>query len=175
MNKALFLDRDGVINVEVDYLYKVEDFVFVEGIIDLCRHYESLGYLIIVVTNQSGIARGFYSEDDFNVLTAWMIDEFNKHSITISKVYHCPHHPDISGVCECRKPKPKMLLDAKREFDIDMQISLMVGDKERDIEAALNAGIRETYLFDANVDKVQSKATRVVKKLKDIWNQHANT
>ena len=169
MNKALFLDRDGVVNVEVDYLYKVEDFVFVEGILELCRYYASLDFLIIIVTNQSGIARGYYSEEDFQTLSAWMIDEFKKHSITISKVYHCPHHPDISGACECRKPKPQMLLEAKKEFDIDMKKSLMVGDKERDILAALNAGVEETFLLCESEQKIKSQATKVVKKLEEIW------
>jgi D-glycero-D-manno-heptose 1,7-bisphosphate phosphatase len=169
MNKALFLDRDGVVNVEVDYLYKVEDFVFVEGILELCRYYASLDYLIIIVTNQSGIARGYYSEEDFQTLSAWMIDEFNKHSIKIAKVYHCPHHPDINGECECRKPKPQMLLEAKKEFDIDMKKSLMVGDKERDILAALNAGVEETFLLCEGEEKIKSQATKVVKKLEEIW------
>ena len=169
MNKALFLDRDGVINVEIDYLYKKEDFVFIDGILDLCKHYQDLGYMIIVVTNQSGIARGYYTEKDFNELTLWMISEFKKHSINIAKVYHCPHHPDITGPCQCRKPKPKMLFDAQKEFDIDMKNSLMIGDKERDIEAGLNAGISETYLFVNDECHVNTKATKVVNNLYEIW------
>jgi len=169
MNKALFLDRDGVINVEVDYLYKKEDFIFIDGIIDLCRHYQKLGYIIIVVTNQSGIARGYYTEEQYQVLTFWMIEEFKKNSITISKVYHCPHHPDITGPCQCRKPSPEMLLLAKNEYDIDMKNSLLIGDKERDIEAALNAGITETYLYLESSHVEQSKATKIVHKLDEIW------
>lgn len=169
MKKALFLDRDGVINVEVDYLHKKEDFVFIEGILDLCKYYLSREYLIIVVTNQSGIAREYYSEKDFEQLTAWMIDEFTKNGVTITKVYHCPHHPKITGACSCRKPEPQMLLQAQKEFDIDMENSLMVGDKERDIEAGLNAGLHETYLFVENGDVPKSKATKVVNKLEQIW------
>jgi len=170
MNKALFLDRDGVINIEIDYLYKKEDFIFVDGILDLCKHYQALGFLIIVVTNQSGIARGYYSEEEFKELSSWMIAEFKKNSINISKVYHCPHHPDINGVCECRKPHPKMLLDAKEEFHIDMKDSLLIGDKERDIEAGLNAGLDKTYLLTDNPQLSTSKATKVVKNLYEIWN-----
>ncbi|SFV59047.1 D-glycero-D-manno-heptose 1,7-bisphosphate phosphatase [hydrothermal vent metagenome] len=169
MRQALFLDRDGVINVEKEYLYKQEDFEFIEGIFDLCRYYQDLGYLIFVVTNQSGIARKFYSEADFSKLTQWMLGAFEKEGIHITKVYHCPHHPDISGECACRKPKPGMLLDAAKEYGVDLANSVMVGDKERDIEAALNAGLRESYLFDEFEKIKTTKATKKVKKLDEIW------
>ena len=167
--KALFLDRDGVINIEKDYLYKIEDFEFIDGIIELCKYYQSLGYKIFVVTNQSGIARGYYSEHDFSKLSDWMVREFVKQGITVQKVYHCPHHPDIDGECECRKPHAKMLLDARDEFELDMKNSIIIGDKERDIEAGLNAGLRETYLFDESKSVKYSKATKIVSKLDDIW------
>lgn len=170
MKKALFLDRDGVVNVEKDYLYKIEDFEFIDGIFELCKYFQDLNYEIFVVTNQSGIARGFYTKDDFEVLTSWMLKEFAKKKIIIKKVYHCPHHPDISGMCDCRKPHPGMLLDAKREFGVDLDNSLLVGDKERDIEAALNAGVNETYLYDEMKNIKDSKATKIVTKLGDIYN-----
>ncbi len=170
MKKALFLDRDGVINIELNYLYKIEDFKFIDGIFELCRHYQNLGYLIIVVTNQSGIARDYYSESDFEKLTAWMIEEFAKKGIKIAKVYYCPHHPEISGECSCRKPEPGMILQAQKEFDIDLKNSILVGDKERDIEAAIEAGICENYLFDEMRAHKTSKATRIVSKLEDIYN-----
>ena len=169
MKKALFLDRDGVINVEKNYLYKQNDFEFVDGVFELCKHYQNLGYLIIIVTNQSGIAREYYSQEDFLKLTKWMISEFKKHDITISKVYFCPHHPDISGECNCRKPKPGMILEAVKEFDIDLVQSILIGDKERDIESALNAGIEKTYLFDSNNEINTSKATKIIKKFNEIW------
>ncbi|MBN2816917.1 MAG: D-glycero-beta-D-manno-heptose 1,7-bisphosphate 7-phosphatase [Campylobacterales bacterium] len=169
MRKALFLDRDGVVNIEVDYLYKIEDFVFIDGIIELCKHYEALGYLIIIVTNQSGIARGLYTEAQYEDLTHWMIEEFAKHSVSITKVFHCPHHPKYTGDCLCRKPNPQMLLWAQEEFSIDMKASLLVGDKERDIEAAHNAGIIETYLFDETKSIKKSTATKIVTKLDEIW------
>ena len=169
MQKVLFLDRDGVINVEKDYLFKIEDFQFIDGIIDLCKHYANNGYKIVVVTNQSGIARKFYTEEDFSNLTEWMINEFSHNGVTITKVYHCPHHPSISGKCECRKPLPGMLLTLEKEFDVDFVNSIMIGDKERDIEAGLNAGIRETYLFNEYKNISESKATRIVSNLNDIW------
>lgn len=167
--KALFLDRDGVINVEKEYLYKREDFEFIDGIFDLCRYYQDRGYSIFVVTNQSGIARKYYTEDDFLKLTEWMLDAFKKQGITITKVYYCPHHPEISGECECRKPKPGMFFDAAKEFDIDLKNSIIIGDKERDIEAGINAGLQESYLFDESGMQKESKATKIVKKLDEIW------
>ena len=169
MQKALFLDRDGVINKEINYLYKIEEFKFIDGIFELCKHYQSLDYLVFVITNQSGIARGYYNEEDFEKLTIWMTKKFLENGIKIEKVYHCPHHESISGKCECRKPFPGMLNLAKNEFDIDLEHSIMVGDKERDIEAGLNAGLNETYLFDEFGTVRKSKASKIVNKLENIW------
>jgi len=169
MHKALFLDRDGVINVEKDYLYKIEDFEFIDGVFELCKHYRNMGYLIFVVTNQSGIARGYYSKEDVSTLSSWMSREFLKNNIKIEKVYYCPHHPDISGECSCRKPNPGMLFEAAKEFNISLSDSIIIGDKERDIEAGLNAGLKETYLFDESETVEKSKATRIVSNLNEIW------
>ncbi|PHS56529.1 MAG: D-glycero-beta-D-manno-heptose-1,7-bisphosphate 7-phosphatase [Sulfurimonas sp.] len=170
MLKALFLDRDGVINIEKKYLYKIKDFEFINGIFDLCRYYQNLGYIIIVVTNQSGIVRELYNEDDFNKLTSWMIKDFFKHDIKIHKVYFCPHHPDISGECDCRKPKPGMLIKAQKEFNIDLSKSILIGDKQRDIDAGINAGLKLTYLFDEKKLIKNSSATKIVSTLGDIYN-----
>ena len=137
--KAVFLDRDGVINIDHGYVYKIEDFEFVEGIFDELRRYKDEGYIFIVVTNQSGIGRGYYKEEDFLKLTNYMIKEFEKRGIEIKKVYYCPHTPAEN--CECRKPKPGMLLKAQGEFDIDMKNSVMIGDKESDMEAGKRAGV----------------------------------
>ncbi len=169
MNKALFLDRDGVVNVEKDYLYKIDDFEFIDGIFELCKYYQNLGYKIFVVTNQSGIARDYYNKDDFEKLSAWLLNEFDKNGINIQKIYFCPHHPDINGSCKCRKPKPGMLLEAAKEFNIDLSQSIIIGDKERDIEAGINAGLSETYLFDEFDNIQKSIATRKVKRLEDIY------
>jgi D-glycero-D-manno-heptose 1,7-bisphosphate phosphatase len=150
MNKALFIDRDGVINVDKVHVFLKEDFEFTPGIFDLCRSYQDKGFLIIVITNQAGIAKGIYTEDDFLKLTDWMTREFKKKGITISKVYYCPHHPDFTGPCECRKPKPGMILKAKKEFDLDLSESVLIGDKESDLQAGRNVGIPEfnLHLFD---------------------------
>ena len=167
-SKALFLDRDGVINVEKEYLYKIEDVEFVAGIFELCRHYQAQGYLIIIVTNQSGIARGLYSEVDFACLSAWMREQFMQQGITISAIYHCPHHPEFTGACTCRKPQPQMLLDAAQTYHIDMAHSLLIGDSERDIEAGIAAGVGETILLTDNTD-ITSRATRVIKELSCLY------
>ena len=147
MKKALFLDRDGVINKEKKYLYKIDEFEFIDGVFETCRFFQNLGYLIIVITNQAGIARGKYTEKDFSTLTKWMIEGFKKENISISKVYHCPHHPDFGSECASRKPSPKMIFDAANEFDIDLSQSILVGDKNSDIEAGLEAGIKGSYLI----------------------------
>ena len=163
---ALFLDRDGVVNIEKNYLHKVEDFEFIDDIFALCKKYQILGYLIVVVTNQSGIARGYYSEEDFSYLTRWMVDVFEREGIAIADVYHCPHHPDISGSCICRKPEPGMLLAAAKKHNIDLENSLLIGDSERDITAAHRAGLEETYLFSP--DAKSTKATKIIRALKEL-------
>ena len=145
--KALFLDRDGTINVEKHYVYKKEDFVFIPGIFDLLKHFTEHGYLIFIISNQSGIARGFYSENDYNILNEWMLNEFELKGIKITKVYHCPHHPDITGPCNCRKPKPGMILQAIEEFNINPTASVLIGDKKSDILAGENAGIGENHFI----------------------------
>ncbi|MFA6190710.1 MAG: D-glycero-beta-D-manno-heptose 1,7-bisphosphate 7-phosphatase [Sulfurimonas sp.] len=167
--KALFLDRDGVINVDHDYLHKVEKFEFIDGIFELCHYYQNLDFMIFVITNQSGISRGYYSEEDFALLSLWMVEEFARHDVEIKKVYHCPHHPETTGECSCRKPEAGMLLDAQKEFDVDLENSVLVGDNERDIEAGLKAGLHETYLLDVSNSVKDSKASRIVSKLEDIW------
>ncbi len=164
--KALFLDRDGVINIEKNYLHKIEEFEFIDGIFDLCKKYQDLGYLIVIVTNQSGIARGYYSEEDFELLIRWMVDVFERENIHITAVYHCPHHPDISGECTCRKPEPGMLLEAAEKYDIDLEHSLLVGDSERDIMAAHRAGVNESYLFSD--DAQTSEATKIIRSLSEL-------
>ena len=166
MPKALFLDRDGVVNVEKNYLYKIDDFELIEGILDVCRFYEKQGYIIIIVTNQSGISRGYYTEDDFKHLSEWMIEHFKSLGITITHIYHCPHHESIDGTCECRKPEPGMFLEAQRDFDIDMNNSVMIGDNERDIEAAIRAGVTTNILLSH--DAIHSNADKIIHSLKEL-------
>jgi D-glycero-D-manno-heptose 1,7-bisphosphate phosphatase len=147
MNKALFLDRDGVINVDKVHVYLEKDFEFSEGIFGLCRKYFDAGYIILVITNQAGIAKGLYTEADFLHLTEWMIDQFHNRGIVISKVYYCPHHPDITGDCECRKPRPGMILQAIEDFSLNISECVLIGDNESDIAAGRNAGIPESNLL----------------------------
>ena len=143
MNKAIFLDRDGTINSDEGhyYIYRIEDFVFNPGVIDGIRRLNEAGYLIIVVTNQGGVAKGDYTTEDVENLHAYMCAELEKHGAHIDKIYYCPHHSSIAP-CECRKPSPYMIEQAIREFDIDKSATLLIGDGGRDIEAAEAAGIR---------------------------------
>jgi D-glycero-D-manno-heptose 1,7-bisphosphate phosphatase len=163
---ALFLDRDGVVNVEKNYLHRIGDFEFIDGIFDVCRAYCERGYRVVIVTNQSGIARGYYSEADFERLTEWMVGEFKKRGIEIAGVYHCPHHPDFSGACSCRKPEPGMLTQAASELRIDLARSIMIGDSERDIAAAHRAGVHEAYLLSGTAEA--SAATRIISSLREL-------
>ena len=150
MRRALFLDRDGVINIDYGYVSRVEDFEFVPGVLDFIKTAQEKGYLPIVVTNQSGIGRGYYTVEAFERLTGYMLEKMREHGIVIdrSHVFHCPHAPDEG--CDCRKPKPGMLLSAKARFDIDMAQSVMIGDKESDTEAARRAGVGRTVLVEKN-------------------------
>ena len=146
MRKALFLDRDGVINVNHGYVCTPERTDFIDGVFDLCRRARQHGYLLVVVTNQAGIGRGYYSEADFHAYMNWMRQVFVEQGAPLDAVYHCPHHPE-AGVgeykrdCDCRKPAPGMILAAQRDLDIDLAQSLLVGDKASDIEAGRRAGV----------------------------------
>jgi D-glycero-D-manno-heptose 1,7-bisphosphate phosphatase len=153
-NKAIFLDRDGVINVEKNYVYSIEDFEFIDGIFETLKYFQSQGYLLIIITNQAGIGRGYYSEEDFNILTEWMIEEFKKRDIIIDKVYFCPYHPE-HGIGKYkfdsydRKPNPGMILKAVEEKGIDLTKSILIGDKYTDILAGEKAGIPVNILMES--------------------------
>lgn len=142
MTKAVFLDRDGVINDgSLYYTYKIEDFHFNEGLFDGLKMLRDAGFIFIVITNQAGVAKGLYTDDDVKKLHAYMCDELKKQGINIAAVYYCPHYPEISGPCECRKPGTLLIEKAIKEFDIDREKSFLIGDGSRDIEAATRAGI----------------------------------
>ena len=137
MNKAIFLDRDGTINVEKEYLFRIEDFEFLPGVINSLKMIKDNGYLIIIITNQSGIARGYYTEDDFRKLNDWMLDELKTQGIIVDAVYYCPHHPNAKveqyrAYCNCRKPGLGLFDKAINDFDIDLSKSYAIGDKIRD-------------------------------------------
>lgn len=144
MNKALFLDRDGVINKDHHYVNQIEDFEFMDGIFELCKKYQDLGYLIIVCTNQGGISKGYYKETDLIEISKYMTDVFKSKGIIISKVYY---EISMENNHPRRKPNPGMFLDAINEFQIDPSKSLMVGDKTSDLIAAYRAGIKENYFI----------------------------
>jgi len=165
--KAIFLDRDGVINKEKNYLFKKEDFEFIDGVFDACRYFQKNGYKLIVVTNQSGIARGYYREEDFHQLIKWMMKQFEIQNIKILDVFFCPHGP--KSTCNCRKPKPGMLLEAKEKHNIDMKNSWMIGDKEADVGAANAAGIENTILVRTGheIDEASSNAKFILKSMQD--------
>lgn len=137
MNKAIFLDRDGTINVEKHYLYKISDFEFLPGVVDALRKLQRAGYLLIIVTNQSGIGRGYYTESDFQKLNDWMVSTLKEQGVTIADVYYCPHLPDAQveeyrKECNCRKPKLGMYQQAILDYNIQIGQSYAIGDKIRD-------------------------------------------
>lgn len=158
VQKAVFLDRDGVINIDCGYVYRIMDFKFNDGIFSLANKAVDEDYHLIVVTNQAGIARGYYTESDFYKLSTWMCSEFQKNGSPISKVYFAPTHP-IEGLGKYkisdnrRKPKPGMILEAALEFNLDLNESILIGDKRTDVVAGLSAGVGCNILV-GNTDEV---------------------
>ena len=176
MKKAIFLDRDGTINVEKDYIYKSEDLVFEEGTIDALKTFKNLGYILIVVSNQSGIARGYFTEEDLNIFNNNMNEILKKNGIEITEFYCCPHHPDGIGeykkVCECRKPNNKMIEDAIKKYNIDREKSYMIGDKTSDIGAGLKSNLKTVLVKTGyglkDMEKIDKNETLICENLKDF-------
>lgn len=167
--KALFLDRDGVINEERGHIHRPEDFVFRPGIFDALRRARAAGYLLIVVTNQSGIGRGLFAQADFDRLNDWMLARLAEQDIDIAAVYHDPTHPtegvgDYRRASPNRKPAPGMILDAARDHGLDLAASVLVGDQESDIEAGRAAGVGITFLVAAT-PPAKTRADHVVSDL----------
>lgn len=142
MNRALFLDRDGVINVDRGYTFLPGDFVFREGIFDLCRAAQQKAYRLIVVTNQSGIARGYYGHNEVAGLHRYMARRFLSEQIVLDAIYYCPHHPEFSGKCLCRKPGSLMPEKGMARWAIDAGQSFLIGDSGRDIAAGKAVGCK---------------------------------
>ena len=176
MKKAIFLDRDGTINVEKDYIYKSEDLIFEEGTIEALKTFKNLGYILIVVSNQSGIARGYFTEEDLNIFNNNMNEMLKKNGVEITEFYCCPHHPDGIGeykkVCECRKPNNKMIEDAIKKYNIDREKSYMIGDKTSDIGAGLKSNLKTVLVKTGyglkDMEKVDKNETLICENLKDF-------
>lgn len=171
LNKALFLDRDGVINKDVGYAHKVSDICFIKDIFNLTRLAQSNNFLIIVITNQAGIGRGKYTEEDFLNLTFWIDERFLENGVGISATFYCPHHPDhgigrYKKKCRCRKPGSMLFHRAKKKFNIDMGSSVMIGDKISDIKAANKAGIKKLFLYSQENVQYQKLDFELISSLK---------
>ena len=155
MRAAAFLDRDGVVNVDHGYTVRVPEFQFIAGVLPAARRLHEAGFALVIVTNQSGIGRGYYSEADFHALTDWMRVRFAEAGAPLAGVYFCPHHPtDAIGEyrrdCDCRKPAPGMLLAAARDLSLDLEHSVMFGDRASDLQAAAAAGVPTRILLGTN-------------------------
>jgi len=152
LRRAAFLDRDGVINIDTGYVHRIDDFELIAGTLEACRELVRRGWLLVVATNQSGIGRGLYTVQDFQALTDWMRARFEHSGAPLAGVYYCPHHPidALDGFrtqCDCRKPRPGMLLQAARELSLDLTQSMLFGDKCEDLQAAQGAGIPQRVLL----------------------------
>ena len=167
MKPVVFLDRDGVVNADIGYLWRREDFVWVPGAPEAIRLFNERGWPVAVITNQSGVARGYYSEEDVRSLHQWLNLELMKQGARIDAFYFCPHHPKgaVAGYtyeCDCRKPQPGMILQAMADWQADPATSFLIGDKESDVAAAAAAGI-QGYLFSGPnlLEYVQKKILRI--------------
>ncbi|MDA9100790.1 HAD family hydrolase [Planktomarina sp.] len=178
VNKAIFLDRDGVINKDLGYVYRVDDLVFLPRALDAIRLFTESGYLIIVVTNQSGISRGYYSYDDFRVLTEYILSQVESAGGRILETFYCPHYYDgvvteLATQCDCRKPAPGMIFQARDKYSIDLKRSFLIGDKTTDIKAANLAGVGKAYLISEGARGLSGQSIMsvdVAKIFPSLWN-----
>lgn len=180
--KVAFLDRDGVINREVNYLYKINDFIYTDNCISGLKTLRALGFELIIITNQAGIAKGIYSEKEFHNLSEWLHKDLSKNGVELLDSYYCPHHPNgiikkFSKECECRKPKPGMLNLAKEKYGISMKNSILIGDKPSDIYAGNNAGIGSSYLVESGhkLKKIDRLIAPTYKNLYEVARFLSNT
>jgi D-glycero-D-manno-heptose 1,7-bisphosphate phosphatase len=166
-NRALILDRDGVINIDHGYVHRPEQCEFVDGIFDLARAFAARGFLIVIATNQAGIGRGLYTEDDFQTFMVWMKDRFREQGVEIAAVYHCPDHP-TEGIGayrrenDWRKPGPGMFLQAAKDLDLDLSQSWCVGDKMSDIQAATAAEVGTRVFYSGEGGEGYKRAGHLI-------------
>ncbi len=153
-SKAAFIDRDGVINEERNYVHRIEDFVLLPGVAQGLALLRDAGFRLIVVTNQAGIARGYYDQSAMDRLHVHMREQLAMQGVTLDAIYFCPHHPQgsVQGLavdCDCRKPAPGMLLQAGKDFDLDLSASVLIGDKLSDVQAGKKAGVGRAVIVDS--------------------------
>lgn len=176
MRRVAFLDRDGVINFDHGYVYRIEDFQFIPGVLEGLKTLQAHGFDLVIFTNQSGIGRGYYTESQLQTLHQWLLERLAHEGIHVLKIYYCPHHPQAKldayrQSCHCRKPAPGMLLQAQQELDIDLKASIVFGDKISDCEAGQKAGCTYRVLLATNgqapLPRLTSPATHVAHSLMD--------
>ena len=173
MKKAAFLDRDGVINIDHAYVHKIDEFEWVPGVLDAARRLHEAGFELVVVTNQSGIGRAYYTEEDFARLTDWMKAAFADAGAPLAGVYFCPHHPEKAiekyrTDCNCRKPRPGMLLKDAEELGLDLGRSVMFGDKPGDATAGKLAGCPERVILGADGVKTPADAPDATQRFQSL-------
>lgn len=172
--KTVFLDRDGTINIEKNYLYKPEEFEFIKNAPEAIKLLKDHGYQVIVVTNQAGVARGYYTEEDVKHLHTYINEQLRKWDTSIDAFYYCPHHP-TAGIgkyrveCNCRKPKTGMFEQACRDFEVDKEHSWMIGDNKGDIEAGKNFGLKTILVRTGYGEKVETEGIKEAIVVEDIY------
>jgi len=170
MDRAVFLDRDGVLNEDNGYTYKLSDLRILDGVIDGLKKISNLNYKLIIITNQSGIARGLFSENQMHLFMKGLLRNLSEHDIYFHDYFFCPHHSDgivaeYAKNCSCRKPEAGMLFHAEKKHDLDLTQSILIGDKETDILAGVKANLRSNILIDPNGKNNNSRASDIVKNL----------
>lgn len=170
MKPAIFLDRDGTINIDYNYVHKIDDFHFIDGVIDAMLELKRMGFLLVITTNQSGIARNIFSQEQFDILTEWMDWSLMDRGVELDGVYYCPHDP-LYTQCQCRKPSPGMILTAQQDLNIDIANSYMVGDRVSDLLSGKAAGVKKTVLVRTGDDitqEAEQQADWVLDSLADL-------
>ena len=156
VRKAVFLDRDGTLNVNFGYVHRTQEWEWITGAIDALKSLQTAGFLLVIVTNQAGIARGYYKPADVEALHDWVTSELAVHGVELTGIYYCPHHADFGEIrqCACRKPEPGMILRAAQDLDIDVHHSWIIGDQVSDALAGLKAGTKAMVIGSYSVEKI---------------------